>query len=120
MELGPRRLPLQLWLLALLLASTIALPGCSGCWGTTTSADAKKKEEEEKEKDAKRKKLEKPKDDFEPLAVRMLPSRDPTPADKQPLLQVKAGHWIAVQETTKANNFDFQGELATFAEQQAT
>jgi hypothetical protein len=33
---------------------------------------------------------------------------------------VKPGHWIAVSETAKANNFDFAGELATFCEQQAT
>jgi hypothetical protein len=114
------RLPLSLWLLVALLAGTISLPGCSGCWGGSTTADAKKKEEEEKEKELKRKKLEKPKDDFEPLAVRMLPSKEPSPADKVPNIQVKPGHWIALQETAKANNFDFQGELVTFAEQQAT
>lgn len=110
-------------LLIVLLIGLISLPGCGGCWGGNQSAQAKKKKEEEEAKEQekkKKKKLEKPKDDFEPLAVRLLPSNDPTPSIKAPPILVKPGHWIAVSTAAKANNFDFPGELATFVEQQAT
>jgi len=127
---GKRNVPVLL-LFAVLLMGLMTLPGCGGCnWGGSTTAaknktkkdDGKKKDElEETELEKKRrKKLEKPKDDFEPLAVRMLPSNDPTPTLKTPPVLVKPGHWIAVSETAKTNNFDFPGELTTFAEQQAT
>src|SRR5687767_4178081 len=108
--------PLVLLLIA--LACLISLPGCSGCnWGgTPTTAKAKTKKKDEKPKDEldelaelekKRKaKLEKPKADFEPLAVRMLPSNDPSPTLKSPI-HVKPGHWIALSVTAKTNNFDF-------------
>ena len=122
--LRSRRLPPALLLLVLLLIGLVSLPGCSGCWGGSQSAQAKKKkEDEEKEKEKekkKKKKLEKPKDDFEPLMVRLLPSNDPTPAIKAPPIWVKPGHWISVAAAVKANNFDFPGELATFVEQQGT
>jgi hypothetical protein len=117
-------------LLVLLLMGMISLPGCGGCWSRTPTSAKKTKKDEDKAKtdeealaelEKKRKKrLEKPKDDFEPLAVRMLPSNDPSPSLKQPPIMVKPGHWIAVSETAKTNNFDFPGELATFVEQQAT
>ena len=119
-------------LLLFVLICLIAVPGCGGCWGGKSSptAKAKKKKDEkakdeeelltELEKKRKKKLEEKPKDDFEPLAVRMLPSNDPSPSLKQPPVYVKPGHWIAVSETAKTNNFDFPGELATFVEQQAT
>lgn len=118
-----------LLLLTSLLLGMATLPGCSGCnWGGGSKTAKANKKDDKKEKDLdetelekKRKKLqEKPKDDFEPLAVRMLPSNDPAPSLKQPPIHVKPGHWIAVSETAKANNFDFPGDLATFAEQQAT
>lgn len=116
-----------LWL-ALLLVSFIALPGCSGCnWSKGSSASSKAEEEKKKtdeetlaELEKRKKKLEKPKEDFEPLQVRMLPSNDPSPAQKHPSLFVKPGHWIAVSETAKTNNFDFPGELTTFVEHAAT
>jgi hypothetical protein len=119
-----RGLPLAFLLLVALLAALIALPGCGGCTsgGGNTAAAKKKKEDDEKEKEAKKKKkkAEKPKEDFEPLAIRMLPSSDPTQNVRTPPLHVKPGHWIAVSETLKANNFDYPGELATFAEAPAT
>jgi hypothetical protein len=125
---SPCRLPPRLLLLVVaMLTGLVAMPGCSGCnWGgNSPSANAKKKAEEktpeelEAELERKRKKkLEKPKDDFEPLAVRMLPSNDPSPSSRQPPIHVKPGHWIAVSETAKTNNFDFSGELATFVEDQ--
>jgi hypothetical protein len=120
----------RLLLLLCLLLSVVALPGCGGCRRGGTSASAKSKaksaDEKKKEEDAleelekRRKKLEKPKDDFEPLAVRMLPSNDPSPSLKAPPVSVKPGHWIAISVMAKTNNFDFPGELTTFTERQAT
>lgn len=128
---GARNVPLTLLLLATLLMGLIALPGCGGCKGSSSSASAKsksKKDEDKKKSDEevldelekKRKKLEKPKDDFEPLAVRMLPSNDPSPSLKQPPILVKPGHWTAISVTAKTNNFDFPGEMATFTERGMT
>ncbi|HMC10088.1 MAG TPA: hypothetical protein VKH44_02315, partial [Pirellulaceae bacterium] len=124
--------PPTLALLLALLWCLVALPGCGGCkWGgSSTTAKAKTKKPEDKKKEEedaleelekkRKKKLEKPKDDFEPLAVRMLPSNDPSPSLKQPAILGKPGHWTAVSVTAKTNNFDFPGELATFAELPAT
>src|SRR3954471_8898993 len=124
-----RLFPSPLVLLAVVLMGLVAMPGCGGCWGGGSSPTAKVKKKDDKKKDEedlltelekkRKKKLEKPKDDFEPLAVRMLPSNDPAPSLKQPPIYVKPGHWTAVSETAKTNNFDFPGELATFVEQTA-
>jgi hypothetical protein len=131
----PRQTPLivspPLVLLVALLMGLIALPGCGGCKGSGTSASAKtksKKDEDKKKTDEevleelekRKKKLEKPKDDFEPLAVRMLPSNDPSPSLKQPPIFVKPGHWTAISVTAKTNNFDFPGELGTYTERLVT
>lgn len=120
-------LPPACLLLLVLFVGLVSLPGCSGCkGGSSISAKAKTKEEKKKEEDAleelekRKKKLEKPKDDFEPLAVRMLPSNDPSPSLKQPPVLVKPGHWTAISVTAKTNNFDFPGELTTFTERNAT
>lgn len=119
--LGIDRLsPLKLFLILAVLTGFVAtLPGCGGCRGTSTAAKKKKEEEEEKKK-KKKKKSEKPKPDFEPIHVRMLPSPDPTLIDKNPTIRIKPGHWAALSETTKANNFDFLGELAVFPEAKGT
>jgi hypothetical protein len=114
-----------LLLLSLLAVGLVSIPGCSGCnfggSGSTPSDEKKTDEETLAELEKRKKKLEeKPKDDFEPLSVRMLPSNDPSPSLKQPLILVKPGHWVAVSETAKANNFDFAGELSTFTEFTAT
>src|SRR5438045_3289327 len=96
-----RGAPISLLLLAFLLMGLIALPGCGGCRGSGSSASAKtkSKKDEDKQKtdeelleelEKKKKKLEKPKDDFEPLAVRMLPSNDPAPSLKQPPIFVRS------------------------------
>jgi hypothetical protein len=115
--------------LKLLVAFTVlvgfvaAMPGCGGCSSntTTTAAAKKKKEEEEKKKKAKdKKKKEKPKPNFDPIQVRMWPSNDPTLSEKTPRMNIKQGHWVSLNATTKANNFDFVGELATFAEAKGT
>src|SRR5262245_58465536 len=105
-------------LLAAVLIGLVSLPGCSGCnWNgkkTTAKANTKKKADDKNKKEEdlldelekKRKaKLEKPKDDFEPLAVRMLPSNDPSPSLKQPPILVKPGHWTAISVMAKTNNF---------------
>ncbi|MDX1944259.1 MAG: hypothetical protein SFU86_02550 [Pirellulaceae bacterium] len=99
-------------LIGLVVASSLAaLPGCS----CTQDAAAKKKAEEEAAKKKKKKEAEKPKENFEPLLVRSLPSNDPTQNNKNPELRIKPGHWTALSGTTRANNFDFVGELETFA-----
>jgi len=90
-------------LLAFLLMGLIAIPGCSGCWGGKTTADAKKKKEDE-EKEAekkKKKKLEKPKDDFEPIAVRM-----PCPAED--------AVWMG-QLAQDVSGLDFENQRVGFA-----
>ena len=108
-------------LFAVLAGFTAALPGCGGCTKSPTTTSAKKKKEDEEEKKKKKKKkLEKPKPNFEPIQVRMLPSNDPTLTDKTPRMHIKPGHWVVVNESTKANNFDFVGELTTFAEAKGT
>src|SRR5688572_16085608 len=79
-----------------LLSGLIAVPGCKGCWKDPLSPLAEKKKKElDEEELLKQKKLEKPKDDFEPIVVRMLPSNDPSPDDKVPHINVKAGHWMS-------------------------
>lgn len=115
-----RRSRWPLLLLLLLAISIVALPGCGGCWNHTTTADAKKKQEDdekkkEQEKKKKKKKAEKLKPDFEPLRMRMLPSNDPTLANRTPEIKGKPGHWIALSVYAKANNYDYPGELETFA-----
>src|SRR4029079_15271252 len=111
-----------LLLLSLLILGLMSMSGCSGCnFGSSSSPDEKKTDEETlAELEKRKKKQEKPKGDFEPLAVRMLPSNDPSPSLKQPLILVKPGHWVAVSETAKTNNFDFAGELTAFTEFTAT
>lgn len=110
------------WLLLLLSAvSLVSMPGCSGCWNDDDAAA--KKEEEDKEK-KKKKKLEKPKPNFEmPVAavlpndpnIRVLQEADAGKSSQgEKLLQisrVKPGHWAAVSQMARANNFDFVGEL---------
>jgi hypothetical protein len=111
------RFSLTFLLLTLFCLGTLSLPGCGGCWKDTTSASAKKKAEEKKEEDEKKKKKkksEKPKPDFEPLVMRMLPGTDPTLAVRNPEIKGKPGHWIAISVYAKANNYDFPGELRTF------
>ena len=105
-----------------LLGLAAAMPGCGGCTSSPTSTAAKKKkdEEEQKKKAKDKKKKEKPKPNFDPIQVRMWPSNDPTQAKRNPDMHIKQGHWVALNATTKANNFDFVGELATFAEAKGT
>jgi hypothetical protein len=125
---GPRP-PIALKILLLAIAAgLVAMPGCGGCFSRSNSPAAKAKTKDGKEKttdeelaelEKKRtKKVEKPKDDFEPLAIRMLPSGDPVLSlNKQQPMLVKPGHWSAVSQIAKANNFDFPGEMVTFVEQ---
>jgi hypothetical protein len=128
---GPRplatgvRISLAFLLMALVCVGTLALPGCGGCWSddATTAANKKKEEEKKKEDDKKKKKkkkAEKPKPDFEDLRARTLPSNDPSPTQRVPEIRGKPGHWTVLSVTAKANNYDFPGELVTYAEEPAT
>ncbi|MCP6769985.1 hypothetical protein NL529_34565, partial [Klebsiella pneumoniae] len=76
-------------------------PGCGGCSRDTTEdpeAIAKAAKEELKKKD-------KPKPDFDPVKLRILPQK--TEEKDVALRYVKPGHWTAGVEELKANNFDF-------------
>ena len=94
-------LALNVLLLGGLLA---ALPGCGGCRKkprkTQAEIDAEKKKKEAEEK-------KKPKEDYEFAKLQTLPG-DTTYA-------VKPGHWMAVSQQMKANNFNFNGELMSAA-----
>jgi hypothetical protein len=87
------------------------MPGCGGCTQTSKQieeARAKKEKELLDEKDLLKQK-EKPKPDFEPVKLRVMPQKtDETEAHR---LLVKPGHWTAAVEEMKANNFDFVGQL---------
>jgi hypothetical protein len=115
---------LRLLIVGLALVGLFAsLPGCGGCNGTQNpqAAAKKKKEDEEAAKKKKKKKdSEKPKQNFDPILMRQLPSNDPTVNKRTPDMHIKAGHWVAIDEVTKANNFDFVGELTTFVEAKGT
>ncbi len=106
--------------------SLVVVPGCGGCWNSGDETAEKDKEEEEKKK--KKKKLEKPKPNFEMPVASVLPN-DPNirqlqdveqgnTADREKMLQisrVKPGHWAAVSQFARANNYDFIGELRSSA-----
>ncbi len=117
---SPLRGARLLLVLLLLGGFIVSLPGCSGCISDPATAAKKKADEEAAKKKKKQKDSEKPKPDFEQMQTRLLPSNDPTLAKKVPSLHIKAGHWAAVSASTKANNYDFVGELATFVEQPLT
>lgn len=122
---SPRVAPLwslKLLVVSLLLACfVLALPGCGGCW--QEDPVAKKKREEDEAQLKKKKKLEKPKPDFELAAPQVLPNEAPTadrPKEREGEtrdvgMRVKPGHWFAALQFGKANNFDFVGELETYA-----
>ncbi len=93
----------------MLLACCLLLPGCHGCSGSADdSAEAQGAKKKKDEEDAKKKKeAEKPKPDFEATTARV----EPFVVDR--LSQcAKPGHWLTVQQSMKANNYDFVGELA--------
>jgi hypothetical protein len=102
------RWPSAIWLLVLML---IALPmsGCGGCsddpaeqQAAKDAAEKKKKEEEAKKK----KEEEKKKADFDVGQPMIVPFRAENPSRG-----VKPGHWQAVSQAMKTNNFDFIGEV---------
>ncbi|HKD35486.1 MAG TPA: hypothetical protein VKB78_01760, partial [Pirellulales bacterium] len=100
--------PSAIWLLALML---VALPmsGCGGCsddpaaeQAAKDAADKKKmKEEAKKKKDEEKKKA-----DFDIGQPMIEPFRAENPSRS-----VKPGHWHAVSQVMKTNNFDFVGEM---------
>ena len=92
---------LALWILSPIL---LALPGCSGCNKdpATIQAELEKAEAEKKKKEA-----EKPKPDFETRGLGTQPSNQLMLSNN-----CKPGHWTsAVLQDTKANNFDFLGDM---------
>ncbi len=94
------------------LAALLALPGCHGCTKTELpDSEAALK----KRMDAALNEKEKPKPDFDPIKLTILPQK----TDGKEIVRrlVKPGHWTAVVEETKANHFDFTGQL--FAEARA-
>ncbi|WP_425617996.1 hypothetical protein NA78x_001688 [Anatilimnocola sp. NA78] len=105
----------------------LPLAGCRGCWSSNANGKKLTAEEEQAEKEKKKKKLaEKPKMDFDVPPTIILPNEsgqeleeNPDAPNKQSSPKVvfftKPGHWIAAIQPAKANNFDFQGELRTFA-----
>lgn len=103
----PRRAKaLLIWLLILF---ALPLAGCGGCSDDSpeqvakAAAEKKKKEEEEAKK---KKEQEKKKPDFDILQASVVPSGGETPS-----LGVKPGHWLAITQGMKTNNFDFIGEM---------
>ena len=95
----------SVWWLSWFAAAMLVVPGCSGCSHDTTEdpeAIAKAAKEELKKKD-------KPKPDFDPVKLHILPQK--TDEKDVVLRYVKPGHWTAAVEELKANNFDFQGQL---------
>jgi hypothetical protein len=93
---------IYLWLL-LSLAPLIA--GCSGC----RSDDPLSEEEREAKREELRKK-EKPKPDFEYLGFTTQPGALEKTDRRE--VHMKPGHWTSAVLETRANNFDFSGELA--------
>lgn len=102
---APRRPWWTLPLLLALVGPVVALPGCGGCRRDPAPAD--KEKDKDKDKDGKDKEKKKPKPDFQFAKLRTLPG-DATNA-------VKPGHWMAVSQQMKANNFNFNGELQSAA-----
>ena len=87
---------------------SILLPGCGGCGDDVQSPDKKTAEAKQKaDKEKADKAKEKPKPDFDPMRLQILPG------DRLDALRsVKPGHWSAATVQTRANNFDFKGRLS--------
>jgi hypothetical protein len=90
-----------------LAVAVLTLPGCGGCRQAAKPATDKEKEKLAEEA---RKKKPPPKPDFERLELSAQPGRR-----KGPTKAIKPGHWVAASVQTKANNFDWNGELDTAA-----
>lgn len=100
-----RRTKALLWLL-LWLCLTPLVAGCRGC----ASDDGLTEEEREAKREELRNK-EKPKKDFELLAFATQPGALENAQRREVFL--KPGHWTSAVLETRANNFDFHGELAS-------
>ncbi len=102
----PRRAA-AFWL-CLLMLFTLPLSGCGGCSDDSPEQVAKDQaEKKKKEEEAKKKKEEeKKKPDFDIGQASVEPSGGDTLS-----LGVKPGHWQAITQGMKTNNFDFLGEM---------
>lgn len=130
------RLPACLWVV--LAALLLFTPGCGGCWNGGGAGGPKQLTDEEllaEQERKKKKKAEKPKPDFElpdPVVLpndpfTILPNFDLKKEGEEPasststeedelsraIARIKPGHWVAAVQRAKANNFDFQGLLAS-------
>lgn len=86
------------------LVGMLALPGCHGCSAKPEDHEAAQNPLEDALKEK-----EKPKPDFEPIKLTIVPQR--TGENEIARRLVKPGHWTAAVEKMKANNFDFNGSL---------
>ncbi len=100
-----RRVNAVLWLL-LWLSLTPLVVGCGGC----VSDDGLTEEEREAKREELRNK-EKPKKDFEFIAFSTQPGTLENEDRRE--VHMKPGHWTSAVLETRANNFDFRGELAS-------
>ncbi len=96
---------LLFWWLILLVSVTLTLPGCRGCSEDPGDENLTPEALEKREL----KKKEKPKPDFESVKLSIVPQK--TGENETKIKLVKPGHWTAAVEETKANNFDFVGQI---------
>lgn len=100
-----RRRPFILgWLVWLCLA-----PAVVGCRGCSTSDPLTEEEREAKREELKKKEQEKP--PFEFLRFAVQPGGVEETQQKRPEVFIKPGHWTNATLRSRANNFDFRGEL---------
>jgi hypothetical protein len=95
--------------MAFAILAIVSLPGCGGC---SSSEPIDPEAAAKARMDAALKEKEKPKPDFDPIKLTIVPQK--TGEKEVARRLVKPGHWTAAVEETKANNFDFTGKL--FAE----
>ena len=93
--------------LVLLASLSPMIAGCSGCRSDTPESESEEELLKKREELAKK---EKPKPDFEYVAFSTQPGSLET-SDRREVF-MKPGHWTSAVLETRANNFDFKGELA--------
>ena len=95
------------WILWLSLAPAVV--GCRGC----SSDPLTEEEREAKREELKKKEQEKP--PFEFLRFAVQPGGVEETQQKRPEVFIKPGHWTNATLRSRANNFDFRGELLSEA-----
>lgn len=101
--------------LVLLIACSLAVPGCRGCVSDPAdqTEEEKQKEKEEAEARAKKKKEEENPFVFEPLATLppVVDAIEQKGKKHRPAFWYKPGHWVPTVLAGKANKEDFVGEM---------